>query len=333
MGRPLNEDVGITEQLRARFASRFATPMPEINRRQAMVPEGARVLTNSRGSAPGLWLEDDHGVVLLLPGPPREMIPMFAALVDEGVLQARAGQAVVVRRALKITGRVESQTDEALQPLYREWEKASPPIAATILAALGQIEVHLSITTPTTATGNAVLDTAVAQGLAVLGEDVYSTDGRSLERVVGDLLVAREFRIALAESCTGGLITSRLTDVPGSSRYVRHSVVAYSNDAKTGLLGVPAELIAGHGAVSEPVALAMADGIRAQAAVDVGVGVTGIAGPDGGTPEKPVGTVAIAAVSATSTRSRVFRFMGEREQVKFQASQAALDMVRRMLIA
>lgn len=333
MGRSLSEDAAMTEQLRARFATRFSTPMPEINRRQAMVPEGARVLANSRGSAPGLWLEDEHGVVLLLPGPPREMVPMFAALVDEGVLQARAGQAIVVRRTLKITGRVESHTDEALQPLYREWEKATPPIAATILAALGQIEVHLSMTTPTAADGNAALDAAVAQVLTVLGDDVYSTDGRSLERVVGDLLVGHGFRIALAESCTGGLITSRLTDVPGSSRYVRHSVIAYSNDAKTGLLGVAPELIAEHGAVSEPVALAMADGIRAQAAVDVGVGVTGIAGPDGGTPEKPVGTVAIAAVSATSIRSRVFRFMGEREQVKFQASQAALDMVRRMLIA
>ena len=128
----------------------------------------------------------------------------------------------------------------------------------------------------------------------MLGDDVFSTDGRALEQVVGDLLAARGMRIALAESCTGGLITSRLTDVPGSSRYVRHSVIAYSNDAKTGLLGVPPELIAEHGAVSEQVALAMADGIRAQAGVDVGVGVTGIAGPDGGTPEKPVGTVAIA---------------------------------------
>jgi nicotinamide-nucleotide amidase len=147
------------------------------------------------------------------------------------------------------------------------------------------------------------------------------------------MLVERRQTIALAESCTGGLIASRLTDVPGSSRYVRHSVVAYSNDAKTGLLGVAPELIAEHGAVSEPVALAMADGIRAQAGVEVGVGVTGIAGPDGGSAEKPVGTVAIAAVSATATRSHVFRFMGEREQVKFQASQAALDMVRRMLIA
>jgi nicotinamide-nucleotide amidase len=333
MGRALHEDVTITEQLRARFAMRFSTTMPEINRRQAMVPEGARVLPNGRGSAPGLWLEDEHGIALLLPGPPREMMPMLAAVIDEGDLQARAGQAIVVRRVIKITGRVESHTDEALQPLYREWERASPPIAATILAALGQIEVHLSSRTRAAAEGEAALQAAVTQAVAVLGDDAYSTDGRTLERVVGDLLVRHAFRIALAESCTGGLITSRLTDVPGSSRYVRHSVVAYSNDAKTGLLGVPAELIAEHGAVSEPVALGMADGIRAQAGVDVGVGVTGIAGPDGGTAEKPVGTVAIAAVSATATRSRVFRFMGDREQVKFQASQAALDMVRRMLLA
>jgi nicotinamide-nucleotide amidase len=330
LGRALNEDPAITEQIRARFVARgFTTPMPEINRRQAMVPEGATVLPNTRGSAPGLWLEDGDAVVLLLPGPPREMTPMLAAVM-EGPLRARTNADVLVRRALKITGRVESQTDEALQPLYRAWERATPPIGATILAALGQIEVHLwTRAAPDAVAG--ILDAAVAEAVSVLGDDVYSVDGRPLEKVVGDLLTERQLRIALAESCTGGLITSRLTDVPGSSRYVRHSVVAYSNDAKTGLLGVSADLIAEHGAVSEQVALAMADGIRAQAAVEVGVGVTGIAGPDGGTPQKPVGTVAIAAVTAAATRSRVFRFPGEREQVKFQASQAALDMVRRML--
>jgi nicotinamide-nucleotide amidase len=144
--------------------------------------------------------------------------------------------------------------------------------------------------------------------------------------------VERGWHIAAAESCTGGLITSRLTDIPGSSRYVEQSVVSYANDAKTSLLGVPPDLLAEHGAVSEPVALAMAHGIRARARVDVGVGVTGIAGPDGGTPVKPVGTVAIAAVTPGGARSRVFRFHGERTSVKFQASQAALDMVRRMLL-
>lgn len=330
LGRPLNEDPAITEQIRARFIARgFTTPMPEINRRQAMVPDGATVLPNSRGSAPGLWLEDGDAVVMLLPGPPREMMPMLAAVV-EGPLRTRTNADVLVRRVIKITGRVESQTDEALQPLYRQWERATPPIAATILAALGQVEVHLSTrTAPVEAVR--ILDVAVAQAVSVLGDDAYSVDGRPLENVVGDLLAEQQLRIALAESCTGGLITSRLTDVPGSSKYVRHSVIAYSNDAKTGLLGVSADLIAEHGAVSEQVALAMADGIRAQAGVEVGVGVTGIAGPDGGTPQKPVGTVAIAAVTAAATRSRVFRFPGEREQVKFQASQAALDMVRRML--
>jgi nicotinamide-nucleotide amidase len=159
-------------------------------------------------------------------------------------------------------------------------------------------------------------------------------DGHPLEQVVGNLLVARELRIACAESCTGGLLTSRLTDVPGSSRYVDRSVVAYANDAKTALLGVPAGLIDEHGAVSEPVAQAMAHGIRASARVDVGVGITGIAGPGGGTPEKPVGTVAVAAIGpGSAVRSRVFRFVGDRELIKFQASQAALDMVRRMLLS
>jgi nicotinamide-nucleotide amidase len=147
------------------------------------------------------------------------------------------------------------------------------------------------------------------------------------------MLLERGFHIALAESCTGGLLTSRLTDVAGSSRYVERAVIAYANKAKVALLGVSARLIDEHGAVSEPVAIAMAEGVRANAAVEVGVGVTGIAGPDGGTPEKPVGTVAIAAVLPGASHSRLFRFVGDREQVKFQASQAALDMVRRLMVS
>src|SRR5687768_16605925 len=152
-----------------------------------------------------------------------------------------------------------------------------------------------------------------------------------MEHVVGDLLVERNMRIAVAESCTGGLIMSRLTDVPGSSRYVDRGIVAYTNEAKVELLGVSAELIARHGAVSDEVAEAMAAGARERSRAHVGIGVTGIAGPQGGTPEKPVGTVAIAAVTPAGSRVRTFRFMGERQMVKFQASQAALDMVRRLL--
>jgi nicotinamide-nucleotide amidase len=256
---------------------------------------------------------------------------MLTALV-EGDLRSRTSGNAIVRRIIRIVGRIESQTDETLQPLYRKWSAQSTPVAATILAALGHIELHLSTAADSRDAADRVLDAAVGDVVAVLGADAYSSDGRTMEQVVGDLLAKRSLRIAAGESCTGGLVTSRLTDVPGSSRYVERAVIAYSNDAKIELLGVPAELIAEHGAVSEPVALAMADGIRGRARVDVGVGVTGIAGPGGGTPEKPVGTVAIAAVTSSATRSRVFRFMGEREQVKFQASQAALDMVRRMLL-
>jgi nicotinamide-nucleotide amidase len=333
LSRRMSEDESITDRLRARFAARgFTTPMPEINRRQAMVPEGATVVENSRGSAPGLWLEDGERVVLLLPGPPRELRPMLMALV-EGRLRTRASNAVLLRRVMTIAGRIESQTDEELKPLYRTWAAMMPPIGATILAQLGQIELHVFTRDTDRQRATERLDEAVAQASKLLGEDVFSSDGRPLEHVVGDLLVERSLTIGVAESCTGGLITSRLTDVAGSSRYVMQSVVTYSNEAKTALLNVPAEMIAMHGAVSEPVALAMADGIRANAHVGVGVAVTGIAGPGGGTPEKPVGTVAVAAVTAHATRSRVFRFSGEREQVKFQASQAALDMVRRMLIS
>jgi nicotinamide-nucleotide amidase len=205
------------------------------------------------------------------------------------------------------------------------------PIAATILASLGQIELHLSARATARRDAESALAAAVGQVQGVLAAYIYSTDGRPLEQVVGDLLAARGLRIAVAESCTGGLITSRLTDVPGSSRYVDRSVVTYSNEAKTALLGVPAALIDEHGAVSEPVALAMADGMRTQAGVDVAVAVTGIAGPGGGTPEKPVGTVAVAAMTSAATRVQTFRFIGEREMVKFQASQAALDMVRRLV--
>lgn len=329
--RPLSEDDTITVRLRERFKARgFAMPMPEINRRQAMVPAGAVVIENTRGSAPGLWI--DHGAqsVVLLPGPPRELKPMLAGLVD-GRLSERGPGEALVRRVVRIAGRIESHVDEVLQPLYHEWAEASPPIAATILAALGSIELHLSARASSPAIADAALDAAVRQVAEAIGEDVYSTDGRTLEHVVGDLLVERGLRIAAAESCTGGLITSRLTDVPGSSRYVDQSVITYSNDAKTELLGVPREIIVVHGAVSEPVALAMADGVRSRARADVGVGVTGIAGPAGGTPEKPVGTVVVAAVTSHERRCRTFRFYGEREHVKFQASQAALDMVRRLL--
>jgi nicotinamide-nucleotide amidase len=330
LGRPLRESAALVDHLQRRYASRgFTAPMPRNNLRQAMVPEGGEVLENPQGSAPGLWIDHDGRVVVLLPGPPRELKPMMTALSAR--LAARSTGQVLVRRSIHIVGQIESQVDQTLQPLYREWAAGSPPVAATILAKLGQIDLHLSVRHASPADAAAMLARATAQVVGVLGDVVFSTDGRRLEEVVGELLSARGLWVAAAESCTGGLLTSRLTDVPGSSRYVGTSVVAYANEAKTALLGVTPALLEAHGAVSEPVAAAMAEGIRARAGADLGLGVTGIAGPTGGSPEKPVGTVAVALASAAGSQVRTFRFFGERESVKFQASQAALDMVRRHL--
>jgi nicotinamide-nucleotide amidase len=331
LARPLAEDDAITARLRERFKARgFAMPMPEINRRQAMVPAGAVVIENTKGSAPGLWIDHEGKCVLLLPGPPRELKPMLGALVD-GPLRERSSGEPLVRRVVRIAGRIESDVDQVLQPLYREWAVARPEISATILAAPGAIELHVSARASSPAVVDRALDTAVQRVVSVIGADVYSTDDRKLEQVVGDLLAGKGLHIAAAESCTGGMITSRLTDVPGSSRYVDQSVITYSNGAKTELLGVPIDVLNAHGAVSEPVALWMADGIRVRARADIGVGVTGIAGPTGGTPEKPVGMVVVAVVTDSERGCRTFRFFGDREQVKFQASQSALDMVRRLL--
>lgn len=329
LGLPLSEDATITEAIRRRFELR-GWKMPEINRRQAMVPRGATVLANPHGTAPGLWIDDCGKAIALLPGPPREMKPMFEQIVAERV-RPRTGGSLLIRRVLKIAGRSESRVEELTQPVYSRWRDAQPPIETTILAAPGQIELHLSARGDDERLLASALDCAVQDIRGVLPHDVFSCDGRSLEEVVGALLRERGLRIALAESCTGGLATSRLTDVPGSSDYVERSVVVYSNTAKTDLLGVPETLITTHGAVSEPVAEAMASAIRARAGVDVGVGITGIAGPAGGSEAKPVGTVCIA-VAATQTTVRTFRFPGNRELIKTFAAFTALDMVRRLLV-
>lgn len=329
LGRTMAEAPAIVEKLQARFASR-GLEMPAINRRQAMVIDGAVVLDNANGTAPGQWVEHDRGVLLLLPGPPRELAPILERLA-EGPLAARAGAIRLLKRTIFITGMTESHAEEALMPCYERWRTGALPIDATILAAPGQIELHL-VVRGREADAAPVLEAAVADVEQALGERIFSTTGERMEVVVGRRLAARGWRIALAESCTGGLLASRLTDVAGSSAYVELGVVAYSNAAKVSLLGVPASLIETCGAVSEPVAVAMAEGVRARAGVEIGVGITGIAGPDGGTPEKPVGTVAIAlAAAGVETHVRTFRFPGGRAQVKFFASQSALDMVRRLL--
>jgi nicotinamide-nucleotide amidase len=320
----------IVEGLKARFAERGLV-MPEINRRQAMVPRGATILENPNGSAPGLWLERGTTALLVLPGPPREMIPMLEAAISER-LASRTSGAGLFRRVVRITGRTESDVDSRVQPIYSRWLTNAVPIATTILAVSGQIELHLTASAGSRIDADTALAAAVGELEAELRSAIYSVDGRPLEAVVGDQLRRAGWTIAAAESCTGGLLLSRLTDVPGSSDYVDRGVVCYSDRAKVELLNVPPALIAEHGAVSEPVARAMAQGIRGLAASDVGIGITGIAGPAGGTPEKPVGTVAIAVAAGDDERVRTFRFFGGREMVKFQSTQAAMNMLRLMLL-
>ena len=329
---PMSIDEAIVEKIRARFARR-GLEMPDVNRRQAQVPRGAIVLDNPNGTAPGLFIDHGGKIVILLPGPPRELQPMFEQ-VCAGPLVERAGPERSYTTSLFITGRGESHVEQKVQPIYSRWRDERPPIATTILAAMGQIELHLTVRDTDAARAQARLDRARTDLLAVIGDDVYSTDGRPMEEVVGALLSERGFTIAAAESCTGGLLMSRLTDVAGSSSYVRAGVIAYAYEDKTSLLGVPRELIETHGAVSEPVAVAMAEGIRARTNASVTVGITGIAGPGGGTPDKPVGTVVIAViVPEQPVYVRTYSFIGGRTMVKFQATQAAMDRIRRMLVS
>jgi nicotinamide-nucleotide amidase len=328
----LDEDPAIIDAMERRFAAR-GWKMPAVNRRQAMVPRGAAVLPNPHGTAPGLWIVHGNRVIALLPGPPREMKPMMDGEVRRR-LEAITGSVRLHRRLVRVAGKGESMVEEIVQPIYSRWLNQSPPIVTTILAGLGQVELHLVTQSADAAKAAAALDLAVSELAQALGSDLVSTDGSVLEAVVGDLLRQRHWWVAFAESCTGGLATSRMTDVPGSSEYIERSIVAYSNRAKIELLDVPESLLAQHGAVSEPVAAAMAAGIRKRTGVDVGVAITGIAGPGGGSEEKPVGTVCVAVDGANGdAKVGTFRFPGGREMVKAMSANWAIDMLRRFLLA
>jgi nicotinamide-nucleotide amidase len=325
-GRRLVRDAGILERLERRFAG-FGRVMAPNNAQQADLIEGALEIENPNGSAPGQWLETDGRILVLLPGPPREMQPLFAGVVAPR-LRERTGAVPLHTLVLRIAAMSESDVDATLAPVYREFEGVS----TTILSQPGQIELHLHAQGSSESDALARLGRSADELEAALPGRIYSRDGRDLPAVVGELLVERGARIALAESCTGGLLAARLTEAAGASRYVERGFVTYSNRAKTELLGVPEATLAAHGAVSEPVARAMAEGARRAAGVEVGVGITGVAGPDGGSPEKPVGLVFIALSGAAGDVVRRRQFPGSRERVRFQATQSALEMLRRGLL-
>lgn len=307
-----------------------AEQLPRNNMRQAMVPRGAELLPNRRGSAPGIYCEHEGLVFVLLPGPPGEMRGLMREEVIPRLVRraGETGNGVLVSRVLRVTGIGESRAAELLAPLLAG--QTNPTIAP--LAQPG--EMYLRITARAADRAHADdLNAQVARRIyAVLGEAIYGEDDQTLESVIGSILTERGTTLALAESCTGGLVSHRVTNVPGSSRYLAGSIVAYSNEIKQSVLGVPADLIAREGAVSAPVAEAMAAGARSLCGSTVAVAVTGIAGPGGGTDRKPIGLTFIALADASGTECGRFQFLGDREEVKLRASQAALDMLRRHLI-
>jgi len=326
LGRRLLLDETVLAEIRQRFQS-FGVTMPERNSRQAMVIEDAQVLPNPNGTAPGMFIDHHGTAIVLLPGPPREMRPMFENHVAKR-LTGRAGSLCVVRRMLRVAGMGESAVDEKIAPVYTQYDN---PVT-TILFNQSEIEIHLTAHGRTEKEATDLLDRLSGQIEERLGNAVFSFAGEKMEEVVGLKLSLGGYTLSVAESCTGGLLAERITDVPGSSKYFIEGVVAYANDAKTRTLGVEPMLLLEHGAVSAPVAEAMAEGIRRRAGTDFGLSITGIAGPDGGTEEKPVGTVFIALADDVKTEHRKLHIPGDRHLIRWRSSQAALDLLRRRLL-
>jgi nicotinamide-nucleotide amidase len=326
LGRKLRRDDRILHAIETRFRS-FRREMPEINVRQAMVPEGAEALDNPRGTAPGLWIEQGDRVIVLLPGPPKEMRALFEEAVAPRLARRSTGLRLF-HRELRVTGLGESHVEQRIAPIYKRYED----VQTTVLSAPGEVQVHLRLWSDDPQPANKTLD-EIASGFDIaLTDRIFSRDGQALHEVVARELTLNNTTIAVAESCTGGLLAQRLTSIAGSSSFFLGGVVCYSNERKTAWADVPPELIATKGAVSPEVAVALADGIRRQVGSALGVGVTGIAGPGGGSEEKPVGTVHIALAHMAGVVERALTLPGDRDAIRWQASQVALDMVRMYLL-
>ncbi len=322
LGRKLHRNDEILRAIQGRFRS-FGREMPEVNVRQAMVPEGAEPLDNPGGTAPGLWIEEKGRMIALLPGPPRELKPMFLEKIVPR-LARRVSGVRLFHRDLRVAGMGESHVEQRIAPIYKRYGD----VHTTVLASPGEIQIHLRMWTDDSAYAEKTLKEIVEGIQIALGDRIFSTGGESLEEVVARQLTLNTATIATAESCTGGLLAQRLTSIAGSSSYFLGGVVSYSNELKTAWVNVPTELIQSKGAVSAEVATALADGIRRHVGSTLGVGITGIAGPGGGSEEKPVGTVHIALAHAGGVKEIGRIYPGDREAVRWQAAQIALDLVR-----
>lgn len=320
----LNEDA--FKAIHAKLSGR-GREYVSTNDRQALIPAGARVLQNPVGIAPGFFLDEENTFIAVLPGVPKEMTAMFIGGLRPVLEERFGGKIFIRRRILHTCGVSESAVNQAIQDIMK---RGAPTVGLT--AKETGVDIRIIARETGAERTQTLVDSTEAAIRERLGDAVYSVDGQPMEEVVGALLKQRRLKLSVAESCTGGLIGARITNIAGSSEYFERAAVTYSNPAKTEMLGVPGALLERHGAVSSEVAAAMARGIREAAKTDLGLSVTGIAGPDGGTEQKPVGLVFTALASAQGVKTDEHRFLGNREQVRMKASQMALDMVRRHLI-
>ncbi len=330
LGLELHRNPEIVASLERRFAAR-GWKMTSNNTKQADVIAGATVLPNANGTAPGQWVNGEYEgaerIILLLPGPPHELKALFDEQCMER-LREKLPQQFIVTRELKIAMMGESHVDARVAPIYKRYTD----VQTTILAGRGEVQLHLKTCAASTEAAQQRVDQLVTEIEAELGDFVFSDNGESLEQIVGYYLQMRGATLAVAESCTGGLVAERITSVGGSSRYFAGGAVVYSNEMKTAFADVPAKLIAKHGAVSREVAAALAEGIRKRCGTTLGIGITGVAGPTGGSPEKPVGLVFHALASEQGTEVVEKNFPGDRSRIRWFASQQALDMVRRKMM-
>jgi nicotinamide-nucleotide amidase len=326
----LRRDPEIVASLERRFAARGYKMTPN-NCKQADVIAGATVLPNANGSAPGQWLtgkyEGREKIIILLPGPPHELTALFEAQCMDR-LHAKLPAQFIATRVLKIALLPESQCDARIAPIYKRYAD----VQTTILAGAGEIQVHLQTHGTSLEAAQQHVDQLVEELEEELDEFVYSDNGDSLEQIVSYYLQMRNATVAAAESCTGGLLAERLTSISGSSRYFLGGAVVYSNELKTEFADVPTELIEKHGAASSEVAVALAEGIRRRCGATFGIGITGVAGPTGGSPEKPVGLVFHSLAGERGTEVIKRNFPGDRQRIRCFASTQALDMVRRKLM-
>jgi nicotinamide-nucleotide amidase len=330
LGVQLRRDAAVLSAIEQRFASRGWKMSPN-NAKQADVLEGAVVLPNPNGTAPGQWMsgkfDGRERIVILLPGPPHELKPLFEAECRER-LRSKLPAAFLASRVLKVAMLGESQVDARVAPIYKRFEE----VQTTILAGAGEIQLHFKSRAATMDAAQARVDEAADAVEEELDDAVFSRNGESLEQIVGYWLQMRNTTVAVAESCTGGLLGERITSVGGSSRYFAGGAIVYSNSVKTELAGVPSDMIERHGAVSREVAAALAEGIRYRCDASFGIGITGVAGPTGGSPDKPVGLVFHALASDSGTDVIERNFPGDRKRIRWFATTLALDMLRRKLM-